>query len=145
MVKAHGARGGYTRLQGIKRGIMEVCDLIVINKAGWGERGGWGAPGAVVCMAPVLVLRHTGPSQADGDLKPAAERACAEHTNALRLMRHKSRHWCPEAWQHAVRTLVGMGWSSLASLHCRRWVPQVLTVSALEKRGLAEVRDAVLR
>ncbi len=50
------APGGGDELQGVKRGIMEVADLIVVNKA-------------------------------DGALKPAAERTCADYAGALRLLR----------------------------------------------------------
>ncbi|EDQ85661.1 uncharacterized protein MONBRDRAFT_29095 [Monosiga brevicollis MX1] len=70
--------------QGIKRGIMEVSDLIIINKA-------------------------------DGDLTQAAHRARVEHQNALHLMRRKSRNWDPE----------------------------VVATSALEHRGISEVKDVI--
>lgn len=50
------APAGGDELQGVKRGIMEAADLIVVNKA-------------------------------DGDLKPAAMRTCADYAGALRLLR----------------------------------------------------------
>ncbi len=50
------APAGGDELQGVKRGIMEIADLILINKA-------------------------------DGDLKPAAMRTCADYSGALRLLR----------------------------------------------------------
>lgn len=54
--------GGGDELQGIKRGIVELADLIVVNKA-------------------------------DGERKPAADRAAADYRNALRLLRPRSAHW----------------------------------------------------
>ena len=53
------APAGGDELQGVKRGIMEIADLILVNKA-------------------------------DGDLKPAATRTCADYTQALRLMRRRA-------------------------------------------------------
>ncbi|WP_171179825.1 methylmalonyl Co-A mutase-associated GTPase MeaB [Ruegeria sp. HKCCD8929] len=52
------APAGGDELQGVKRGIMEMADLILINKA-------------------------------DGDLKPAATRTCADYMGALRLLRKR--------------------------------------------------------
>lgn len=52
------APAGGDELQGVKRGIMEMADLILVNKA-------------------------------DGDLKPAAMRTCADYAGALRLLRHR--------------------------------------------------------
>ncbi|MGB5559964.1 MAG: methylmalonyl Co-A mutase-associated GTPase MeaB [Paracoccaceae bacterium] len=68
-------------LQGVKRGIMEIADLILVNKA-------------------------------DGDLKPAATRTCADYAGALRLLRRRARD--PEGF------------------------PKAMTVSALERDRLAE-------
>lgn len=53
------APAGGDELQGVKRGIMEIADLILVNKA-------------------------------DGDLKPAATRTCADYSGALRLMRKRA-------------------------------------------------------
>jgi LAO/AO transport system kinase len=78
--------GGGDELQGIKRGIMELADLVVVNKA-------------------------------DGDLSAAAGRAAADYRNAVHLLRPK--------WQ--------------------AWATEVLTCSSLERRGIEEVWDAVLR
>jgi LAO/AO transport system kinase len=75
------APAGGDELQGVKRGIMEIADLILVNKA-------------------------------DGDLKPAATRTCADYAGALRLLRRRSRD--PEGF------------------------PKAMTVSALEQGGLAE-------
>ncbi len=52
------APAGGDELQGVKRGIMEIADLILVNKA-------------------------------DGDLKPAAKRTCADYAGALRLLRKR--------------------------------------------------------
>lgn len=53
------APAGGDELQGVKRGIMEIADLILVNKA-------------------------------DGDLKAAAARTCADYAGALRLMRKRA-------------------------------------------------------
>lgn len=52
------APAGGDELQGVKRGIMEMADIILVNKA-------------------------------DGDLKPAAMRTCADYAGALRLLRRR--------------------------------------------------------
>ena len=52
------APAGGDELQGVKRGIMEAADLVVVNKA-------------------------------DGDLKSAATRTCADYAGALRLLRKR--------------------------------------------------------
>ncbi|MCQ0093651.1 methylmalonyl Co-A mutase-associated GTPase MeaB [Roseovarius sp. M141] len=52
------APAGGDELQGVKRGIMEIADIILINKA-------------------------------DGDLKAAASRTCADYSGALRLLRKR--------------------------------------------------------
>jgi LAO/AO transport system kinase len=52
------APAGGDELQGVKRGIMEIADMIVVNKA-------------------------------DGDLKAAATRTCADYAGALRLLRKR--------------------------------------------------------
>lgn len=80
------APGGGDELQGIKRGIMELADLVVINKA-------------------------------DGDLLPAARRAAGDYQSALHLMRPKSKSWSAE----------------------------VLLASAMQREGLEEIWDAVMR
>jgi LAO/AO transport system kinase len=76
--------GGGDELQGIKRGITELADLVVVNKA-------------------------------DGSLKPAAERAAAEYTAALHLMRPRTEHW----------------------------IPQVMLASALKKEGMEAVWQSI--
>jgi LAO/AO transport system kinase len=73
------APAGGDELQGVKRGIMEMADLILVNKA-------------------------------DGDLKAAAQRTCADYAGALRLLRKRPQD--PEGF------------------------PKAMTVSALEVEGL---------
>lgn len=73
-------------LQGIKRGIMELADIVVVNKA-------------------------------DGDLVQAAKRTSSDVSHALELMRPRIKDWK---------------------------VP-VLTASALNRSGIAEVFDGVER
>jgi LAO/AO transport system kinase len=80
------APGGGDELQGIKRGIIELADLVVVNKA-------------------------------DGELRAAALRAGADYRAALQLLRPASTGWTPE----------------------------VLTCSALEGAGIAELWQAVRR
>lgn len=74
------APAGGDELQGVKRGIMEMADIILVNKA-------------------------------DGDLKHAALRTCADYAGALHLLRHRPQD--PPGF------------------------PKATTVSALEDTGLA--------
>lgn len=74
------APAGGDELQGVKRGIMEMADVILVNKA-------------------------------DGDLKSAAMRTCADYSGALRLLRKRPQD--PDGF------------------------PKAMTVSALEEDGLA--------
>jgi len=80
------APAGGDELQGVKRGIMEMADLILVNKA-------------------------------DGDLKAAATRTCADYAGALRLMRKRARD--PDGY------------------------PQARMVSALHEAGLGEAWAAI--
>ncbi|MFN3822447.1 MAG: methylmalonyl Co-A mutase-associated GTPase MeaB [Pseudorhodobacter sp.] len=73
------APAGGDELQGVKRGIMEMADLILVNKA-------------------------------DGELKGAALRTCADYAGALRLLRRRPQD--PEGF------------------------PKAMTVSAVEAAGL---------
>lgn len=73
------APAGGDELQGVKRGIMEMADIILVNKA-------------------------------DGELKPAAMRTCADYAGALRLLRKRPQD--PEGF------------------------PKAMTVSALREEGL---------
>ncbi|MEL6451503.1 MAG: methylmalonyl Co-A mutase-associated GTPase MeaB [Pseudomonadota bacterium] len=63
------APAGGDELQGVKRGIMEMADMILVNKA-------------------------------DGDLKPAATRTCADYAGALRLLRKRPQD--PEGYPRAM-------------------------------------------
>lgn len=63
------APAGGDDLQGVKRGIMEVADLILVNKA-------------------------------DGDLKSAALRTCADYAGALRLLRRRPQD--PDGFPKAI-------------------------------------------
>ena len=63
------APAGGDELQGVKRGIMEIADMIVVNKA-------------------------------DGDLKSAATRTCADYAGALRLLRKRPQD--PEGFPKAT-------------------------------------------
>lgn len=76
------APAGGDELQGVKRGIMEIADMILVNKA-------------------------------DGDLKPAAMRTCADYAGALRLLRKRPQD--PEGY------------------------PKAMMVSALQENGLTDV------
>ena len=80
------APAGGDELQGVKRGIMEMADMILVNKA-------------------------------DGDLKPAALRTCADYAGALRLLRRRPQD--PEGF------------------------PKAACVSALEDSGLAQTWSEV--
>ena len=75
------APAGGDELQGVKRGIMEIADIVLVNKA-------------------------------DGDLKPQANRTCADYAGALRLLRKRAQD--PDGF------------------------PLARTVSALETQGLSE-------
>jgi LAO/AO transport system kinase len=83
------APAGGDELQGVKRGIMEMADLILVNKA-------------------------------DGDLKSAAMRTCADYSGALRLLRRRPQD--PEGFPKAmtVSALQGDGldraWTEMQSL-----------------------------
>jgi LAO/AO transport system kinase len=78
------APAGGDELQGVKRGIMEIADVILVNKA-------------------------------DGDLKSAATRTCADYSGALRLLRKRPQD--PQGF------------------------PKAMMVSALHDQGLAVVWD----
>ena len=80
------APAGGDELQGVKRGIMEIADLILVNKA-------------------------------DGDLKPAATRTCADYAGALRLLRKRPQD--PEGF------------------------PKPICVSALEEDGLERAWERI--
>ncbi|AZV79166.1 methylmalonyl Co-A mutase-associated GTPase MeaB [Parasedimentitalea marina] len=80
------APAGGDELQGVKRGIMEIADVILVNKA-------------------------------DGDLKSAATRTCADYSGALRLLRKREQD--PPGY------------------------PKAMMVSALEDQGLEHAWDSL--
>ena len=86
------APAGGDELQGVKRGIMEIADLIVVNKA-------------------------------DGGLKAAATRTCADYAGALRLLRKRPQD--PDGYPsaHMVSAIEETGldtvWSRIEGL--ARW------------------------
>ena len=83
------APAGGDELQGVKRGIMEMADMILVNKA-------------------------------DGDLKAAATRTCADYAGALRLLRRRPED--PPGFPKAllVSSLTGAGlepaWEEMQAL-----------------------------
>ncbi len=89
------APAGGDELQGVKRGIMEMADLILVNKA-------------------------------DGDLRPAALRTCADYAGALHLLRKRPQD--PDGFPKAACV------SALAA--------EGLAQAWAEMRGLAEWRQA---
>jgi len=84
------APAGGDELQGVKRGIMEIADLVLVNKA-------------------------------DGDLKPAAMRTCADYAGALRLLRKRPQDpkGFPKAMTVSALTQDGMAgaWGEMQSLN----------------------------
>ena len=87
------APAGGDELQGVKRGIMEMADLILVNKA-------------------------------DGDLKPAATRTCADYAGALRLLRKRPQD--PEGFPKAMMVSAlaesgqGAAWDEMQALNTWR-------------------------
>lgn len=83
------APAGGDELQGVKRGIMEMADLILVNKA-------------------------------DGDLKPAAMRTCADYAGALRLLRKRAQD--PDGYPKAMTVSalqvegLGVAWAEMQKL-----------------------------
>jgi LAO/AO transport system kinase len=86
------APAGGDELQGVKRGIMEMADLILVNKA-------------------------------DGDLKPAALRTCADYAGALHLLRRRPQDppGFPKAMTVSALDQSGLtaAWADMQALH--RW------------------------
>ncbi|WP_415922694.1 methylmalonyl Co-A mutase-associated GTPase MeaB [Tateyamaria sp. SN6-1] len=89
------APAGGDELQGVKRGIMEMADMILINKA-------------------------------DGDLKPAATRTCADYAGALRLLRKRVQD--PDGFPKAMMVSaleeagIAAAWDEMQALHTWRRV-----------------------
>lgn len=80
--------------------------------------------------------------KADGDLQTAANRACIEHTSALKLMRRKNRHWDPR-----VSMLRECASGNVdVSVQILTIIPsstKVLPVSSTRLDGIAAVWDAM--
>jgi LAO/AO transport system kinase len=122
--------GGGDDLQGIKRGVMELADLLLVTKS-------------------------------DGDLVAAADRAMADYSNALHLIRPKYSGIFPEVMK--ISALDGAGisqsWEAMQKLHdalsktgqlktlradqSRRWfwneVQTVLTEEIMANESLGKV------
>lgn len=114
------APAGGDELQGVKRGIMEIADIIVVNKA-------------------------------DGDLKAAASRTCADYTGALRLLRKRPQD--PEGFPKAVivSALQEQGldvvWSDIEALVAWRRAEGVWTKTRADQARFwfdEDVRQALL-
>ncbi len=123
------APAGGDELQGVKRGIMEMADMILVNKA-------------------------------DGDLKSAATRTCADYTGALRLLRKRpqdpegypcakmvsavERHGLQEAWE-AMQTLITWRkendhWSARRAGQATYWFDQEVRSALLAQLNAVDVR-----
>ncbi|KMK67937.1 methylmalonyl Co-A mutase-associated GTPase MeaB [Puniceibacterium sp. IMCC21224] len=114
------APAGGDELQGVKRGIMEMADLILVNKA-------------------------------DGDLRAAATRTCADYTGALRLLRKRAQD--PEGFPKAQMvsaledTGLQLAWEEMEKLaHWRRETGHWDRIRAEQARYWfeAEVREGLL-
>ncbi|MBU2963269.1 methylmalonyl Co-A mutase-associated GTPase MeaB [Citreicella sp. C3M06] len=87
------APAGGDELQGVKRGIMEAADMILVNKA-------------------------------DGDLKSAATRTCADYAGALRLLRKRAQD--PEGFPKALTVSAALengldsAWAEMRALQAWR-------------------------
>jgi LAO/AO transport system kinase len=118
------APAGGDELQGVKRGIMEMADIILVNKA-------------------------------DGDLKQAAMRTCADYAGALRLLRRRpqdpsgfpmamtvsalANEGLATAWQQ-IETLISWRrqhghWAGRRSAQAQHWFGEEV------RRGLLSVLD----
>ena len=92
-------------LQGIKRGVIELADLIVVNKA-------------------------------DGDFKPAAQRAATDYQHALRMLRSPTAGWTPE-----VRTCSALSGEGVAEI----WTVVERFNTAVGPQGIARRRGEQAR
>ena len=128
------APAGGDELQGVKRGVMEFCDVVLVNKA-------------------------------DGDLRAAAERTCADYAGALRLLRRRPAD--PEGHPLAmtVSALRGEGldaaWERIAGLaewrrahghldemraaQARRWFEEEVRRGLLERIETPQLRDRIAK
>lgn len=128
------APAGGDELQGVKRGIMEIADVILVNKA-------------------------------DGALKPAATRTCADYAGALRLLRKRPQD--PEgfpkammvsaleaaglegAWA-AVQELAGWRrdhghWDARRAAQARYWFEAELRAALLARLSQEPLKGAIAR
>ena len=128
------APAGGDELQGVKRGIMEIADVILVNKA-------------------------------DGDLKSAATRTCADYAGALGLLRKRPQD--PEGFPKAmlVSALTGNGmdvawdemqavtdwrkenchWQSNRASQARRWFEEEVRLGLLAQLNEGDARVAMDR
>lgn len=131
------APAGGDELQGVKRGIMEIADIILVNKA-------------------------------DGDLKSAAMRTCADYSGALGLMRKRpkdpkgfpnattvsaiTQDGLPEAWEQ-IKKLASWRkengyWQSTRADQARIWFDQEVRNGILvqldQDRTIVEMREELL-
>ncbi len=126
------APAGGDELQGIKRGIIEIADLILINKA-------------------------------DGDLKAAATRSCADYAGALRLLRKRAQD--PDGYPRAmmVSAIQGDGleetwaaiselaewrkannhWENRRKIQAQHWFEQEVRQGLLARLEAKPMRDAM--
>ncbi len=126
------APAGGDELQGVKRGIMEMADLILVNKA-------------------------------DGDLKPAAMRTCADYSGALRLLRKRPQD--PDGYPKAMMVSalqedgLSVAWDEMQALtkwrrengfwesgranQARYWFDQEVRQALLAKLNTPEARAAM--
>ncbi|MBT8152615.1 methylmalonyl Co-A mutase-associated GTPase MeaB [Epibacterium ulvae] len=124
------APAGGDELQGVKRGIMEMADMILVNKA-------------------------------DGDLKSAATRTCADYAGALRLLRKRSQdpdgypcaklvsaieqNGLQEAWQ-AIQTLItwrrdNSHWEARRAGQAAYWFDQEVRSALLAQLNTSDVKQ----
>ncbi len=124
------APAGGDELQGVKRGIMEMADLILVNKA-------------------------------DGDLKPAATRTCADYAGALRLLRKRPQDppgfpkammvsaaegtGLSEAW-HEIETLADWRrtqgvWADTRAVQARLWFEDEVRQALLQRLQTPQAQD----
>jgi len=111
--------GGGAELQGIKKGIVELADAVIVNKA-------------------------------DGDLKPAAERAVAEYYAALGLLRAAHPDWRPPVLKCSA--LLGEGIDAVwETVHEHRKIMEASGARAAKRAAQAgawmwaEISDGLLR
>lgn len=112
--------GGGDELQGLKKGIVEMADAIIINKA-------------------------------DGELRPAAERAAQDYRNALHLLRPWRQDWVVPVLQCSAQTGEGLdqlwqmigqfcrqqqengGWQARRSQQALGWLWQEVSEELLDR------------